>query len=67
MEIIFREFLMKFLLRRHDGEADEVTKEVFSTYDDAHKFLESIYSDICCSDADYPDRPYYEIIEIKTQ
>ena len=27
--------------------------------------LEEIYSDVCCSDADYVDRPYYEIIEVE--
>ena len=24
-----------------------------------------IYADVCCSDADYGDRPYYEIIEVE--
>ena len=27
--------------------------------------LEQIYTDVCCSDADYGDRPYYEIIEVE--
>ena len=26
---------------------------------------EEIYGDMCCSDADYEDRPYYEIFEVK--
>ena len=28
-------------------------------------YLEEIYGDMCCSDADYEDRPYYEILEEK--
>tara|TARA_Y100001968_G_C19141100_1_gene611455 strand:- start:150 stop:323 length:174 start_codon:yes stop_codon:yes gene_type:complete len=56
---------MKYILIRHDGEKDNVTDEVFSSYDEAYDLLENIYSDICCSDADYEDRPYYEIIQIK--
>ena len=32
---------------------------------DAYELLEEIYGDMCCSDADYEDRPYYEIIEVK--
>ena len=33
--------------------------------DEAYDLLEEIYGDMCCSDADYEDRPYYEIIEEK--
>ena len=35
------------------------------SYDEAYDLLANIYADICCSDADYDDRPYYEIIEIE--
>ena len=52
---------MKYIITRHDGEKDHITSESFSNYDDAYDFLESVYSDVCCSDADYEDRPYYEI------
>ncbi len=56
---------MNYTIIRHDGEADNVTGEVFNNYDDAYELLEKIYSGLCCSDADYDDRPYYEIIELK--
>ena len=54
-----------YRIKRHDGEEDKVTSHQFQNYDDAYDMLEDIYSDTCCSDADYEDRPYYEIIEIK--
>ncbi len=56
---------MKYRIKRHDGIEDSVTFEVFENYDDAYDFLEEIYGDLCCSDADYEDRPYYEIIELR--
>ena len=56
---------MKYLICRHDGGEDEITAQVFTNYDDAYNLLEEIYSDICCSDADYEDRPYYEIFAVK--
>ena len=49
----------------HDKESDDITKQLFNSYDEAHILLEEIYYDICCSDADHEDRPYYEIIKIK--
>ena len=54
---------MKFRIKRHDGIADEVTVREFETYEQAYDLLESIYADVCCSDADYEDRPYYDIID----
>ncbi len=54
---------MKYLITRHDGKEDEITSQAFDNYDDAFDLLEDIYGDICCSDADYGERPYYEIIE----
>ena len=56
---------MKHLITRHDGEKDDITSQSFDNYDDAYELLEEIYGDMCCSDADYGDRPYYEIIEVK--
>ena len=56
---------MKYRITRHDGEEDEITTQEFENYDDAYELLEEIYGDMCCSDADYEDRPYYEIIEVK--
>ena len=55
---------MKYLIIRHDGEKDDITDQLFEDFDDAYKVLEEVYSDLCCSDADYEDRPYYEIIEV---
>tara|TARA_Y100000589_G_C26994119_1_gene563888 strand:- start:500 stop:673 length:174 start_codon:yes stop_codon:yes gene_type:complete len=56
---------MTYKIIRHDKESDDITKQSFNSYDEAYILLEEIYSDICCSDADYEDRPYYEIIKIK--
>ena len=56
---------MKYSINRNDGEEDEITSQSFDAYDDAYDMLEEVYGDMCCSDADYEDRPYYEIIEIK--
>ena len=56
---------MTFKIIRDDKESDYVTNQLFSNYEEAYDVLEKIYSDICCSDADYGDRPYYEIIEVK--
>ena len=56
---------MIFKIIREDRESDDVTKQLFDSYNEAYDVLETIYSDICCSDADYGDRPYYEIIEVE--
>ena len=56
---------MRYLITRDDGEEDDITYQSFDNYDDAYELLEEIYGDMCCSDADYEDRPYYEIIEVK--
>ena len=55
---------MKYKIIRHDGIEDEITSKIFNNYNEAYDILEEIYADLCCSDADYGDRPYYEIIEI---
>ncbi len=55
---------MTYKIIRHDKEYDEITDQSFTTYDEAYDLLEEIYSDVCCSDADYGDRPYYEIIKV---
>tara|TARA_Y100001968_G_scaffold91017_1_gene81858 strand:- start:1720 stop:1905 length:186 start_codon:yes stop_codon:yes gene_type:complete len=57
---------MAYQIKRLDGESDEITCQVFEKYDDAYDLLANIYEDLCCSDADYEDRQYYEIIEIKS-
>ncbi len=56
---------MKYHIIRHDNKQDNITTQSFQTYDDAYDLLEEMYGDICCSDADYKDRPYYEIVEVK--
>ena len=55
---------MIYKIIRHDQESDNLTYQLFDTYDEAYNILEEIYSDVCCSDADYGERPYYEIIEV---
>ena len=56
---------MHYKIKRFDGENDDITNQTFESYDEAYDLLENIYSELCCSDADYDDRPYYEIIEIR--
>ena len=56
---------MAYKIIRHDKESDEITEQSYSSYNEAYDLLEEIYSDVCCSDADYGDRPHYEIIEKK--
>ena len=56
---------MKYQIKRLDGESDDITTQAFQSYDEAYDLLANTYEDICCSDADYVDRSYYEIIEIK--
>ena len=56
---------MRYLITRDDGDEDDITSQSFDNYNDAYELLEEIYGDMCCSDADYEDRPYYEIIEVK--
>ena len=56
---------MTYQIIRLDKESDDITEQLFKSYDDAYDLLEEIYSDVCCSDADYGDRPYYEIIELQ--
>ena len=57
---------MQYLIIRDDGVEDDITSQSFDNYDDAYELLEKIYGDMCCSDADYEDRPYYEIVEMKS-
>ena len=56
---------MSYQIRRIDGDTDEITTQLFENYNEAYDLLANIYEDLCCSDADYDDRPYYEIMEIK--
>ena len=56
---------MIYKIIRQDKESDNITVQSFNCYDEAYDLLEEIYSGVCCSDADYVDRPYYEIIEVE--
>ena len=56
---------MSYQIKRIDGEIDEITTQSFQNHDEAYDMLANIYEDLCGSDEDYDDRPYYEIIEIK--
>ena len=57
---------MKYQIKRVDGKDDKIANQSFESYDEAYDLLAKIYEDLCCSDADYDDRPYYEIIEINS-
>ena len=48
---------------RDDGKEDDLTSQTFSNYADAYDLLEKMYGDLCCSDADYEDIYYYDIVE----
>ena len=56
---------MRYRITRDDREEDDITSQCFDNYDNAYELLEEIYGEMCCSDADYEDRPYYEIFEVK--
>ena len=58
---------MIYKIVRIDGKEDNVTSLTFSNYADAYDLLEKIYGDICCSDADYEDITYYDIVEDQKQ
>ena len=54
---------MAYKLIRIDGKDDELTAQSFNKYSDAYDLLEELYRDLCCSDADYGDITYYDIVE----
>ena len=56
---------MNYKIVRIDGKEDDVTSQTFSNFADAYDLLDEIYGDICCSDADYGDINYYDIVEDK--
>tara|TARA_B100001250_G_C19236053_1_gene544432 strand:- start:94 stop:276 length:183 start_codon:yes stop_codon:yes gene_type:complete len=55
---------MKYEVKRLARESDDITNQSFQSYNEAYNLLTNIYEDIYCSDADYDDKSYYEIIEI---
>ena len=54
---------MNYKIVRIDGKEDEVTSKTFLNYADAYDLLDKIFGDICCSDVDYEDITYYDIVE----
>ena len=57
--------MKKYIITRNDGEEKHITSKSFYNYNDDYELLEEAYVDICCSDTDYEDHPYYEITELK--
>ena len=55
---------MTYKIIRIDGKDDELTAQSFVKYSDAYDLVEELYRDLCCSDADYGDITYYDIVEI---
>ena len=56
---------MGYKIIRLDGKEDKITSYYFENFSDAYDLLEKIYGDLCCSDSDYEDRTYYDIVEKK--
>ena len=54
---------MTYKIIRIDGKDDELTAQSFDKYSDAYDLLKEIYGDLCCSDADYEEIIYYDIVE----
>ena len=54
---------MSYKIIRIDGKEDKLTVQNFEKYSDAYDLLEKLYGDLCCSDADYEDITYYDIVE----
>ena len=54
---------MIYKIIRIDGKDDKLTAQSFHKYSDAYDLLERLYGDLCCSDADYGDIIYYDIVD----
>ena len=54
---------MAYKIIRIDGKDDNLTAQIFDKYSDAYDLLVELYGDLCCSDADYGDLAYYDIVE----
>ena len=55
---------MKYKIIRLDGKEDRLTRNLYESYDEAHKILEKFLGGLCCSDVDYEVLPGYDIIKI---
>ena len=56
---------MGYKLIRIDGEEDKITSYYFDNFSDAYDLLDELYGDFCCSDADFGNMTYYDIVEFK--
>ena len=56
---------MAYKIIRIDEKDDKLTAQSFAKYSDAYNLLKELYGDSCCSDADYGDITYYDIVEYK--
>ena len=54
---------MSYKIIRIDGEEDNVTYQTFSNYAEAYDLLVKLYGCVCCSDADYENNNYYDIVK----
>ena len=54
---------MVYKIIRIDGGNDNLTAQSFNKYSEAYDLLDELYGDLCCSDADYGDVIYYDIVE----
>ncbi len=54
---------MVYKIIRIDGKNDKLTAQTFNSYSDAYDLLAELYSDLCCSDANFGDMTYYDIVE----
>ena len=54
---------MTYKIIRIDGKEDELTSQSFDNYSEAYDLLEKLYGDLCCSDTDFGDITYYDIVE----
>ena len=53
---------MVYKIIRIDGKDDKLTAQSFDKYSHAYDLLEELYCDLCCSDTDYGDITYYDIV-----
>ena len=54
---------MIYKIIRLDGKNDKLTTQIFNKYSDAYDLLVELYGNVCCSDAEYGDITYYDIVE----
>ncbi len=54
---------MKYKIVRFDGKEDNFTSQTFLNYSEAYDLLDKLYGDLCCSDTEYEDIIYYDIVE----